>query len=329
MNSVINKFFNVFLLCRPYTLFCIFLLAILGNIISVGKLVFSSSLFLDLSLACCFWLGIIYLGEYLHKNVDNRDSFSLLIPSFFLIVSFLIISLKAPLGLLLFFFSILAVFFYSSKVKNWLLSPVMFIFRGVIEASIFLIVLLVHGKILSGPMVLFVFSIYFLTISRNLVGDLRDARFDKYAFPRKFGSLLTKILIVAFGVISILLLPDFLSAVPVIVPLFLLIGGFDFYFIHHFYVFSTYFFFLLLMAYFLSFDQSLLLLAYFSLLFWVTYKIVPRRSNHNIPLYWRVFFLIVEDLILLIRTLICDNLGGGCKSIFATNLTKSLFSCWL
>jgi hypothetical protein len=253
MRELESNLRNIFLLIRPYSLTAIIAIAILTNVFVEQPLKFNTILLKSILISILIWVSTVFLLEFMHKHTDNRKR----IPDIILcgtigIVVFLLSSYVT--ALLLFGVILLCVFVYSLKAKNWLFSPFVFVFRGFVETGVILIILVLNNMppLSQNYLDKLLLPIFFVTISRNLVGDIRDIERDKYTFPKKFGETAT-----------------YLKKT----------NGHS---THFMYIICTLFFLVNYIAVLTKSDLTTNFLLFIGVLFWMTYNEVPRSVNKNL-----------------------------------------------
>ncbi len=273
---------NSFILIRPYSLMNIVAIVLLTNVFLFNKLIVGFELFVNILIGLLVWISVVYLLEIFHKKVDHRRSIPLILFLISILSLFFLIhsNLNAILVLILL---LLFDLIYSSKVKDWFLSSFVFIFRGSAEIGlIFILIFLNNQSPLNEKFFPLLLSVYFITISRNLVGDIRDIYRDKFTFPKKFGLNLSYLLSSLFLIIVIIYLFNPLLIYPLIPVLFTLFLRLDAYFIHSFYVLSTLFFLINYLFFLTGFNWIFFLVLFIGVLFLFTYNLVPRKAEKDL-----------------------------------------------
>lgn len=278
--QISNQKFSWIYIARPYSWISIVSIALLANVIATGSLVFNLALIEDVLIALGLWVLAILFLEYLHRHTDKRiQSLSPFI--FALIILILILCYKNPYTLILLFLAILASLFYASKTKNWFIGRFSFVFRGVWEISGFLMILFFHYYYNVSSVFYIMLIIYFLTTARNLVGDVRDIKYDKFTFPKKYGLKASYFVSGILILISIFLTKNLIVSMPLIFYLFLLILIRNSYILHRIFTLTTAFFLINYIVYFLN---SYLCLFFINVLFIAvllnfTYNLTSRKVN--------------------------------------------------
>jgi len=148
-------------------------------------------------------------------------------------------------------------------------------FRGVLEISVFMSTMLFNMNYNIASYLPLILAIFFLTNSRNLVGDIRDVEFDKYIFTKRYGIRASYMFSVILIVLSILLLPDILLMFPIVIFMVIIPASRNAYDLHRIFVLSMTFFY----ANYISLSVGLSLFITNVLLLNFTYPMVPRKSN--------------------------------------------------
>ncbi len=266
------------LLIRPYTLPSIALVAVLARIASVQSIALDLNFALDIIFAFSVWGTMVYLNETL-KTENGRPKIPFWVPIVFFAVAIIISLFRNFYAIPLILTALISTILYWLKSIKWIGSPFVFIFRGVTEIMIFASILLFYNVPLTDTIFTFAAIILLVTNSRNLVGDIRDLRFDKYTFPATFGETASRLVVMLFILIAIWLTSSLAVAFPLIVLILLILiieNGYD---LHKIYVTTSIFYFLNLASSTLHSETLFLNLAYIGILLNQTYRMVPRKSN--------------------------------------------------
>lgn len=273
-----NKWINYILLSRPYTLPSIVLVATLASILARGGLVVDFLIVSDIIFALCVWTSMVYLNEAFHRD-RGRIKVPFSIPAIFYIIALIIAVFRNYFTVAFLILALLSTIIYKFKSINWPASSFVFLFRGFVEFSIFLSVLLFYSATLTTDILLIALILFLITDSRNLVGDLRDMAVDKYTLPKKYGVAAAYAVSLAFIVAVILLTPSLGISVPLIIIFVLMVLNRNDYIMHHLFVITTSFYLLNYISYLLSYDLLIINFAYIAVLLSWTYKFVPRMAN--------------------------------------------------
>jgi len=275
-----NGFVKKLIITRPYSWGGIILLGILANVIATKGLVLNADLAVDVFTALLIWSSSIYIVEVFHKKVDGREPVTLLLPS---VLIFILVSIMAWKNALTLLFSLLVIFvsivIYSLKIKKSPLSVFSFMFRGLVEVNIFLIILFFHSFYDVNSIFPLLLAIYFMTNSRNLIGDIRDIEFDKYTFSKKYGVKASYVISTVLLLLAIFNAYNFEVIFPLIVYILVLALSRDAYFLHRIFVVTTIFFYANYILFVLNESIILVNILFVSILLVFTYSMVPRKSN--------------------------------------------------
>ncbi len=275
---------KVFSLTRVYSLGNVLLITILTIGLNFGNISINSKFIETCLMGLLFWISCVFLLEFFHKSVDGREKFldryMLLIPVI-LLVSILLTT--APMAIIFFILALISVKIYSLKSKNLPISHIVFIFRPVTELGIMFAAAAIYNYNLHNPE-LWILSllVFLISISRNLIGDIRDVQFDRYTLPRKIGTnktyllsfliLLILIILCIFNALFYALIPLFLMSILIIIKL-------DPYVLHRIYIICSSFFFAFLLPISEQSINLVIILLFISVISNFTYNITPRKSN--------------------------------------------------
>lgn len=274
--------FKELLLIRPYSLVCFGLIGLIANLLVRGAFIVDSLLIMDFFAPVFLWCANMLFSEAVQKD-KNRIGLGYF--AFFSILFLAIVVYREFLAFAIVAIGLVLSYLYSIKNKNTILSPFSFVFRGFKEVLIFAIVLMFY---LHSFDALFSFisnnweitlMIYLVTISRNLIGDVRDVKADKYTFPKKFGVSSAMLVSSAIMLFVILLSPDLYVSFPIIAILILAAFKVNAYQLHKIYIISSTAFFMNYLFYILGYNLILINLFYVSVLLSLTYDFVPRKIN--------------------------------------------------
>lgn len=268
--------YDLVLLSRPYSVANIIALSLVASIYSRGP-IFDTFTILDVFFSVSLWSGLIYLSEFIQKD-KNRPRIYIVLPLIFLLICSLIAIFRNYVVLVLIGIGVVSTILYSTKKMNWVGSPFVFLFRGVVEVAIFFGILFFYP---STPIPFFtlILPIYLLTLSRNLIGDIRDADFDKYTLVKKTSQLFAKAVSFFCLSIGIFLTGSLVLSFPLVVIAIGIVVINNAFFLHKWYVIATTFFFLNLLAGFFGWGAGLLNLGFLLVTLNSTYRMVKRKSN--------------------------------------------------
>ena len=275
MNALLKKI----IITRPYSWVCIIFVAILANILSRGALILDNVLAFDIITALVAWYVATSMVEYFHGKIDGRGLTNPMIPIISSIIFAAILIFRNPVTLIFLPIILFADFIYSMKIRKWLLSRFSFMFRGVLEVSVFLSTMLFNMNydiIIYTPLIL---AIFFLTNSRNLIGDIRDVEFDKYIFPKRYGIGASYMFSVALILLSILLLPDILLMLPMVLFIAVVPILKNAYSLHRIFVLSMTFFYANYISIVVGLSLFITNMLFVAVILNLTYPVVPRKSN--------------------------------------------------
>ena len=267
-----------FFFLRPYSFTGVLSIALLASLFAQP---FSSySIFVDFAAALLLWITAIFIGEYFHLKSDKRRlPFALLVFSvaaFFALAVFL-----EPKALILFVLMLALCLIYANKSRIAFVSPFSFLVRGFLEVIIFLTVLLFHLHSFNALAAFWqpVTTIYLITVSRNLVGDVRDVKYDKHSFPKQFGVKPSRAVAFALLAATLAIVPSPSILLPAIPVLLLLLCGAPSYLTHASFVASTFAIYLNYCAFLAGYDLLLTNLFYAGAALLITYFFTPRNAN--------------------------------------------------
>ncbi len=277
----LNKFITQILFLRPYSFIGIISIVVLADVIINAVTPFS--LLVDSIAGLLLWMIAIFIGEYFHFKLDHRRLPAILL--LFAVALFLIIVLlNEPKALSLFVAMLILCLAYANKSRVKLVSPISFLIRGFLEVIIFLTIVLFHSHSLIGlvnywPQAIL---IYLITASRNLVGDVRDMKYDKYTFPTIFGKKMSYVVSITLIILSFIITPTPFILLPLLPIILLLLIDFPPYLLHAAYVISTFAVYLNYTIFLLN--EKLIFLFLTNLFFAgniliLTYFFTPRRAN--------------------------------------------------
>ncbi len=280
------EFNRYFFLTRPYSWISVAFALFLADVLANGTVI-PQNLLIDFIFSTALWISMNLFAEKVSGDMDSRGKINILVPSFFLLISIFIgLSLAGILVIPFILFIILAMVIYSKKNKFVFVGVFSFFIRGFMELSLFLGGLFLYNFQFGGNTWIFLaVSIYLITCGRNLIGDLRDIKFDKNTLPKKIGAWPSKIVVMLLYLIPILIIPEliFLGLVVVI----LIFISKDSYNLHRFLVFfNPLFCFFLSMVILGYIDLTLVTILLIGLALNFLYNFVPRESNQWRKIIW-------------------------------------------
>jgi hypothetical protein len=284
---MLNKM-KIFSLVRPYSLANIIFIVLVTIALAKGQvnLVNPVETLIAIVAGLIFWVACVFLLEFFHKTFDAReDVFStsyLLLPVALLVIIF---AIKAPIAIVFFIFAVLFAKLYSMKVKGYFFSEYVFLCRPMAEILIIFSVCSMLGvDFLSVNILGFCLAVYFISLSRNIVGDIRDVDFDISTFPKIFGVDLSYALSIIFAIALLIVTGLNDEIIPIVIIILFLVLRVNAYGLHKIYIlFSSFYFAILLVRIDPSMFMISTLVLMLSALLNFTYNITPRKSNVKKP----------------------------------------------
>ncbi|VVC03635.1 Uncharacterised protein [Candidatus Burarchaeum australiense] len=267
------------LLIRPYTIPSILALGAFAHIF-MNNAIIPNLLLLDLISLVGAWGSLIYVVEYSHKLTDGRGHTPIIYPFVFFMIFVLTAIIRQPLTLITYIFMLVATIIYSLKARNAVFGPFLFIFRGLVDVGLFLTIILFYTTNLSWNLLWPISAIYLISVSRNLIGDVRDMRCVEFTFPRKFGAIWSYVVSFVLLAAATITNQHILVNLPLFVILLLILIRIQPYLLHKLFVVSTAAFFINFSADLLSESLILTNILYLSAFFIFTYDCVPRKTNN-------------------------------------------------
>ncbi len=190
------------------------LIGISASILARGTFIFDILMARDVCLSILMWASGMAVLEFMHNKYEYFEehnkylSFAPIV-FFFALTAFLI---PYSVGVLCLF--VASVVLYSLKTKSRL-GRVSFLFRGFSEVSIVLLLFCLYGaNPLEAQVLQFMTVLYFLTVARNLIGDIRDVSVDENTLPAIHLNL-SYALAGIFAAIPLLFVENAFQALPV------------------------------------------------------------------------------------------------------------------
>ncbi len=275
MNPVVKRL----ILTRPYSWIGIISLAVLANVAATKGLVFDANLVFDILTAFVIWFVATSIVEYFHRMVDGRAWTNPYIPMVSTILLAALLFYRNPVTMIFLPVIVVADFFYSMKIRNFIFSRFSFIIRGVLEISILMIIFFFHTSYNIAEFAPLLISVFLITDARNLIGDIRDVEYDKYIFPKRYGVRVSYLVSLVLILVSIAILQNIMLTLPLILFVLSMSISRDAYNLHRIFVLATTFFYANYIA--LLIGQSLFItnLLFAAVLLNFTYSTVPRKSN--------------------------------------------------
>lgn len=275
MKSKTKQLKNLFLVIRPYSLVDIILLAILGNVLVMDILKIDTVLLLDMFYATIWWTTVLFFTEYRkNKDVDIKILiiFTALLLGFTIYRNILAIILIALNAMLLYCYML-----KSKKRIFALLSP---IFRALLSLILLLLVITFHNSlnisfIYENLNILVAISM--LVMARNLEGDVRDMKTDRYSLAIQLGKKRSRLLIVLLVVLASVIIFN-ITALPLLLFGIIIVLTLEGPSLHRIFVLTTMFFAAGYILYYIGNSPFIVFLLFIGVLLNFTYNIVPRTS---------------------------------------------------
>lgn len=297
-----KKLRSIFILLRPYSLPGLFLLYYLAKVINTSSLVLNFDYLIMFIPVLFAWVFLTLLLEAMHKH-SNREHIPYSYPIIALIITFsFAVYFNGLLTLLPLLFFVFFTYLYTKKNANKIFGSISFIIRGFTEMILFFFALSIFSNNYLNTLNILLGSVIFLiTTSRNLLGDVRDTKFDESTFSVVFGdklSYVVSILLYCLASFILFILSGSLGIIfPIVLMIALLILIDDGYMFHRLSVLlST----IIISMYILILTGNstliiLLNIIFLSILFNIVfYNLVPRKSN---PLKTNIKFgLLYHDI---------------------------------
>lgn len=284
MKSLIHNILLKLSLSRPYSIVNIILISII-TLFLIDKNATMDKILLVSITGTLFWISGIYFLEFLHKQIDGRKK---LVQNYYsvlpLVCLFIILLIIKPLSVFFIPLAIISTKLYSLKTHDSKISHLFFLFRPFVEITIILTIYFSYSDFYNVAQIIpYILAVYFLSLSRNLIGDIRDVDFDKYTLPKIIGVNKTYYLSFIFLLFAFVFLPNIIIQVPLIFTGLLILFKINSYALHRIFILTTTFF----LAFYLSTITSefylILLLIFLSFILNYTYGITPRKSNVSKP----------------------------------------------
>ncbi len=285
---MLKKIRAVFILLRPYSLPGLFLLYYLAKVIITNSLnlnLLNILMFVPVFFA---WTFLTLFLEAQHKH-SNREKIPYSYPITALLITILFaIFFNGLTPLLPLVFFLIFTYLYTKKNSTRFSGNTSFIMRGFMETSLFFFALSLFSNSYLNIQIIFLgIAILLITSARNLLGDIRDTKFDETTFSVSFGdglSYIVSTVLYIFGGFVLFFISNYSIGIifPLILMVILLLFIDNGYMFHRLSVLlST----VLISMYilFLTGNNSLIILLnviFLSILFnLVFYDLVPRHAN--------------------------------------------------
>lgn len=273
----IKDFFGKVVLSRPYTLSSIIALGIVSYLLANQQIKNTESFVFVIIVSSSFWLFSTYLAEYFHNKTNKNRPFVNFVTPLFFLLALILFTYQNLISLIMVIILIISIWAYSLKVKNTVISPYSFIFRGIVELSVALFFLSYQfNSIFTNTS--FLISIYLITTSRNLIGDLRDKDEDNFTFTKKHGENIT-LAVSLFCLAGAALLNFSAVSFPLFLTIISLFTIKNSYIQHNVFVLSTFFFFINYAFILQKMDVLISNLIFIGVIMMYSYHFVPREAN--------------------------------------------------
>lgn len=234
---------TLLLTMRPYSWINVVLIGVVAHVIATGSIALSPQLVVSGGLSLLLWFAGSGITEFFRKRYEYNESAAryLIIVPIVVVVQFLVEITQLTIAALLVVLG--SCVLYGAKT-NSRVGRVSFLFRGLSEVGLFLLIVSIYGiTSLSPQIVEFAAIIYLITCARNLVGDLRDVSVDTYTLP-VVSQRLSLLASVVLGLGALAVLPELWTMFPVVAAVCLtaVFGITKAYHVHRLYVLCTLFF---------------------------------------------------------------------------------------
>lgn len=266
---------------RPYSLVGIISISLLSYLIAFPQVLNIFYMAVYAVTALLLWVMTNYAGDFIHKHTDNRFYVPFFLsPIIFLFLVFIFLINSKFISIYFLILLVITIPLYSFKNKYAIISKYSFFIRGFLEVYIFFI----SYFILSTEFLLNYFwiplSIYFVTASRNLIGDVRDKDVDKSSFPKSYGVTFSYITSTLMLILVVILTANLEVLFPISMIIFLM---FLFknkpYTLHRIFVLASTVFYLNIVSNLLNAPLFINNLIFVALILNLLYPIVPRKVS--------------------------------------------------
>lgn len=266
------------ILTRPYSFAFVASIGLIANLIMNNELLINFELAIDIAVPLLIWSAILLFVEMRHKQQYRpKITYAHFLLAFIPLI--LLMAIREPLSIVFLIIGLPLAYLYSLK------SIFSFVFRGMKEVLIFLIVMMFYlhefNSLFSEIVNLWqlILIIYLLPTSRNLIGDMRDIKEDKHTFARKIGEKVTLLLSGFLLIILVYLAPSVFVAFPVVICLAIMLLSKNNYFLHKMFIVSSTAFFFNYIFYILSYHLFISNFMFLGFLLMVSYDYMPRKIN--------------------------------------------------
>lgn len=264
---------------RPYSWMGTILIGIAAHVLVTQRLTLSLMFGVTVLVSWLMWIAGSTVPEYMRKRYEYGSEPNLLFALLPVVVVAGIALFFNPVSLFFVGLFFVGTMLYIGKVKYRTLGMVSFLFRGVAEISLILLIFSVHNTaLLPEPGLEFMAAVYCMTASRNLVGDLRDVGVDENTFAvYSFDLAHTTSMVLAIVPILLILQPLIVFPLGIAAFFTVFLGGSNPYTTHRLYVICSLFF---VANYIISLLGGSLILSnmvFIGVLLNFTYDDVPRK----------------------------------------------------
>lgn len=220
-----EKLSAVFILLRPYSLPGLFLLYYVAKVIITNSLTLNTKSILAFIPIFFAWVYFVLLLEAEHKH-SNREKIPYTYPTTALVITaILAVAFGGFTPIIPLMIFLVFVHLYIKKNTILIIGNTSFIIRGFVETSLFFLSLsILSTAYLQTSTILFGLVILLISSARNLLGDIRDTKFDELTFSVRFGdklSYITTILLYVIGGYILFIITQ--GSLGVIFPIILMV----------------------------------------------------------------------------------------------------------
>lgn len=281
----LNQLKNYFLLLRPYSLVDLFLIFFLSQFVALNTITYGIKDFLVSLSFFAFWVFLTFSSEAKHKH-PYREQIKIWFPYLFLIVPIIVSMIYRPSAVVSVVLIMISALSYINKNVPGILALLSFISRGVYQSFLFLFGIFFYTGGINLKSILVAAIIFLIYTARNLIGDIRDIKFDEHTFAVKRGaraSYWVAILSYVLGAgIVFYLFRNAILLYPFLLQILAILFFKKAYTLHRYSIIFTSF---LIVE--LFFTNNHLVLLFLNLLFtavlsnFIFYNLVPRPSNKS------------------------------------------------
>jgi hypothetical protein len=220
--------YGYFLMSRPYSLIEYPTILLLAKCLAEGTAL--TLRIADLGntiILLLLWAGLCWFLESVHRHPFQPPIDLKIALAAFVVASvgaLLVNSQTLPFAII---FILSSICYAMKEAGNPLLNRFSFVIRGLSQSAILAIGLLLYLPTLSPSHHLIILSVGLMTAARNLVGDMRDIKYDQDTFPVAYGLQTARYVAGGLKVIAFLVLfgvtHDFFALIALITGAFLCI----------------------------------------------------------------------------------------------------------